>query len=331
MVNVYRGATMGSVYSDYSAVSSKPFVFSEYGYDDWDARILPDGAENQLMQMKSNLQLSAEIERHSVFNTLNGGVKSSVVCGGFLFQFVDHLAAESAGNSSAYDAFPGKTSNGPDGQADEEYRGLVSVGSGTPNQRIPKAAYYAIQDMWTTCQYPDPQRGNNQFQNAGFDWDLIGWSRKGWVDADWDTSDSQLNITNIQATAAGATTDLQIYQTGLDLSNTTHTYNLSFKAKTNVVGEERDINYYMVKTSGSWPPFTGAGKKMVHLTSDWQTFTTTFVPSSSFAGSAKMVLEFGAQNTSFVLDDFQLDGIVYGDPILSECTQTVAPTPAPTV
>ena len=317
LTNIYRGSTFGRTYYDYT--STKPLVLGEYGYDSWDSRI---NSENQEMQMKANLQLAEEIERHSVYNTLNGGQKTSILAGGFIYQLVDHWST-----FLPYDqqnVVDGSSNNSPDGQRDFEYWGILSANIGTPNARIPKDIYYALKDMWTSCDYLLPLREDNQFQNGAFDWDLSGWYRKGISKATWTTSNNILSITNIQPTA---TVDImELYQTGFDASATSYTY--SFKIRL-LSSTPRDITHYVTENPGMWPPLSSLGSQTTTTITvqapDWQIVTRTFTPSRVSTDDAKFVIRFGADTTPFEVTDFTMNGMIYSDSSLSLCTPVSAP------
>lgn len=165
-MQIYRGTTFGYFFSDYAAVSGKPLVISEYGFDSFDHannQPYPDNAAYQATVLSG---LWNEIANHA-----------SVCSGGCLFEYCDEWFRAPGGSDSTEDAGGWASGSMPDGAYDEEYFGINSIAPGSPNVLTPKAAYYSLQALWA------PQGSSPQIQigNPGFESPPIGTGPSAYV------------------------------------------------------------------------------------------------------------------------------------------------------
>jgi len=126
--NVYRGSSFGTLWSEWPAVSEKPFFLGEYGTDSHS-----NGADTFSRQALEVTQMATEV----VDNAAVSGVGPCV--GGVLFSFADEWWKYSSGTADAHDGIASWTAGG--GYADlgmqEEHFGIVTV------FRAKKSAYHA--------------------------------------------------------------------------------------------------------------------------------------------------------------------------------------------
>ena len=117
-LNVYTGASFGSLFEQWAARSQKPMYFGEYGADAFDTRI---GAENETYQADIVGTLTSEIHAHSV---RVGGVCT----GGMVFEFSDEWWKFSGGSWGGHDT-QSSWENGAyaDAGMQEEWWGLVRM------------------------------------------------------------------------------------------------------------------------------------------------------------------------------------------------------------
>lgn len=134
-VQVYRGDSFKTLFTDYAAASGKPLFVTEFGLDAYDARTGGEYPDNAAVQGAWLLKLWNEL-----------AANSPVASGGAVFEWCDEWWK--AGNSSLHNA--GGWANGafPDGQADEEWWGLHRVAAGSPNVLSPRAAYEVLRGEW---------------------------------------------------------------------------------------------------------------------------------------------------------------------------------------
>lgn len=161
-VNVYRGVSMDTFFSQYLAKSSLPLLVAEFGADAYSTLL---GREDQATQSSLVTTIWGQIERNSavsapshasvggvVFSWSDGwwkgkrGVSGSFGDGGDGGDFVQDTAADWTNN--AY----------PDPGMNEEWWGLVAI-STRPNIRSPRLVYYALRDLWANPP-PVPQSGS---------------------------------------------------------------------------------------------------------------------------------------------------------------------------
>lgn len=137
-MNVYRWDNPEDIFSEWSAVSSKPMYLSEAGADSY-------------MTVSKNSYAKGENEKaqaDATFNILDDVFKYRDICSGVtLFAFVDELWK--AGNNDSLDPggwAPNSSGVPYDGTANEEYWGIVNI------ERNKKAAYYVVKDKYNKLQ-----------------------------------------------------------------------------------------------------------------------------------------------------------------------------------
>ena len=151
-VQVYRGSSFGSLFSDYAAASDKPLVITEYGIDAYD-----DENKDEYENLVTPYQATYA---ESLWNEI---VANSDVCsGGSIMAYSDEWWKGKHGQTdsnhpSCPDADPYFHSacgyaNGahPDGYANEEWWGIMqTVDNGTsPDIMQPRTVYYTLQSLW---------------------------------------------------------------------------------------------------------------------------------------------------------------------------------------
>jgi hypothetical protein len=152
-VQVYRGLSFGSLFSDYAAISGKPLVITEYGIDAYDNRT---GNEYELtgppQQAIYAQALWTEIAAHS-----------DVCAGGSIMEYCDEWWKGKYGvTDAAHPACPdysasehstcGYSNPGvhPDRYANEEWWGIMRTwdNGAEPDTMQPRAAYCVLQSLW---------------------------------------------------------------------------------------------------------------------------------------------------------------------------------------
>jgi hypothetical protein len=143
-LQVYRGHSFGSLFSDYAARSSKPLVITEFGYDSFDGRqnaeylrqaALPaDAMENLWLEIKDNATITA---------------------GGCIFEYTDEWWKAGA----SYTQNTSTEWSGPfvDGEANEEWWGMFQIidNGNDPDLLVPRAMYYRLAAMWNPPNAPE--------------------------------------------------------------------------------------------------------------------------------------------------------------------------------
>ena len=170
-LNVYRGASFGTLFSQWQAASSKPFYLSEFGTDSFmtsptgytlpfaactsqanEAQVKA-GAENQAVQASFDAGLWSQIA-----GNLSASNSAQVCAGGVVFEFNDEIWKDGDYNVGL-GGLAGLTSNDtsyayynmdgfyvpgghPDNVANEEYFGIVNA------NRNPKQAFQSLQTLF---------------------------------------------------------------------------------------------------------------------------------------------------------------------------------------
>jgi hypothetical protein len=132
-VQIYRGASFGSLWTTLKTNTSKPAIMSEFGIDSWDNRT---GMENQTAQAYFDSKLFSEI------------VANNATCtGATVFQWMDGWWK---GGNSSVQLTTGSTCNGAanDGVCNSAWLGINSVSAGIPNIVTPKQAYFSLQTLF---------------------------------------------------------------------------------------------------------------------------------------------------------------------------------------
>ncbi|MCU0521705.1 MAG: hypothetical protein MUF84_13565 [Anaerolineae bacterium] len=156
-VQAYRGASFGSLFADYAAVSTKPLVITEYGIDAYD-----DGAGEEY-------ELHGPAHQALYAASLWGEIAAhrDVCAGGSLMAYSDEwwkgrVGQTDAAHSDCPDANAGyhsdcgfAMSSHPDGYANEEWWGMVrriDNGNGVDILQ-PRAVYGVLKSLWTRSLY----------------------------------------------------------------------------------------------------------------------------------------------------------------------------------
>ncbi len=154
-INSYLGEEgFGATWQKVRQTMNRPVVITEFGCDSYET----DKGPNEEMQSAYLVKNWEDI----IFNSAgNPGAGNSV--GGFVFEWLDewwkdtiNYFEDSPAHQTTRAVFPMPF---PDGYAQEEWFGIVGQGSGhaSPFQRVPKKAYFAIQEQWTS--HPEAGKG----------------------------------------------------------------------------------------------------------------------------------------------------------------------------
>ncbi|MDX1981258.1 MAG: DUF4082 domain-containing protein [Bryobacteraceae bacterium] len=157
-VNAYRGRTFTNLFGQWASISGKPLFLGEFGIDAFDAQA---NAVNEAAQADWNLSLFDDLMRN-----LSAADPAKTAIGGTVFVFADEWwkvtppGAQQAG---------GWTAPFPDGRADEEYFGLLTV------DRAPRLAFHTLKRVFVPGYVPPPRgityqllsRGNTAAMQAG--------------------------------------------------------------------------------------------------------------------------------------------------------------------
>ncbi|MEE2785800.1 MAG: glycoside hydrolase family 2 TIM barrel-domain containing protein, partial [Myxococcota bacterium] len=142
--NVYRYNSFGQppdeIFSQFRAITDKPFYVGEYGCDAWNTTT---GQLDEVAQATCNTGLAQRIVEQS---TLNGG--DSI--GGFLFEWNDEWWKVANGQVNMQESTPGGVPGAgpaPDARFNEEYWGIVDL------FRTPRQSYYLL------CPVENPMPG----------------------------------------------------------------------------------------------------------------------------------------------------------------------------
>ncbi len=154
--NVYRGASSRDLFDKVAQVLDRPFLYSEFGADAYDARRQREAATEQAGYLRAQWQ---EIYEHS-----HGKGRSGVAIGGLIFQWSDgwwkhgqttHLDIQDSTASWATAAYPHDFVEG-ENNMNEEWFGIAS--KDMPDARgvftvRPRPAYYLLQSAFTLDPY----------------------------------------------------------------------------------------------------------------------------------------------------------------------------------
>lgn len=136
--NVYRGFSLGNLYSDFSNISKKPLLLTEYGIDSLNNQ---NCTEHESVQSQWDLNLFREMVANS-----------QVTVGGSLMEYADEwwkgngssLKCLSAGSTnSTHDPAGYSTNAHPDGYSNEEWWGIMAVSDNgnAPDIMTPRQVY----------------------------------------------------------------------------------------------------------------------------------------------------------------------------------------------
>lgn len=146
--NVYRGDTFGTLFSEYTAASSRPLAILEYGIDAYDD-VNGDEYENI---GAPNQATYAE----SLWNEIKSN--SDVCIGGSIMEYSDEwwkgkhsLDKACPDNNPALHSTCGYSqAYSPDGYSNEEWWGIMRTNrTGTEGILEPRVIYYTLQELWT--------------------------------------------------------------------------------------------------------------------------------------------------------------------------------------
>lgn len=195
-LQVYRGDSFGSFFDEYAAVSTKPLIVTEFGYDAWNANA---GAE-----FSDNARLPADA-METLLNELKAN--AAIASGGCVFEYADEWWK--SGSPFTHDAPPGWPGPFADGEGNEEWWGVFRIvdNSSDPDILQPRAMFYRIAAMWNppltsepvTMETPDdfrftfdiPEHLRDQNWNIDYSENL-----QDWVSIAWGGSDSLLRPTH---------------------------------------------------------------------------------------------------------------------------------------
>lgn len=156
--NVYRGRSAGDLYATVKAQLGKPFVFTEFGADAFDARVLREDERTQASYLRDQWR---EIDTQTSGHGLAGNA-----IGGFVFQWSDgwwkHLQesgldvhdthASWANGGYPEDLVPGENN------MNEEWWGIMAKAPAPPGELsplYPRAAYFLLRDGFTLDPYAE--------------------------------------------------------------------------------------------------------------------------------------------------------------------------------
>jgi len=138
-VQTYRGTTMGTLFTEYAAASTKPLVLTEFGMDAYDHGAGAEYPNNAEFVGQTVAGLWGEI-----------AANSDIVAGGCVFEFGDEWWKSPGGSASAHDRGGFALGGLPDGFANEEWWGLHRVidnGAGLDTLE-PRSTVAALKAVW---------------------------------------------------------------------------------------------------------------------------------------------------------------------------------------
>jgi hypothetical protein len=152
-VQVYRGSSFGSLFTEYAAASAKPLVITEYGIDAYDDE---NDGEYEILGTPYQASYAEALWGEIVAN-------SDVCSGGAIMAYSDEWWKGKVGSTDpdhpgCPDYDPGfhsgcgyATGAHPDGYANEEWWGIVRPANNDtePDTLRPRTVYYTLQSLWT--------------------------------------------------------------------------------------------------------------------------------------------------------------------------------------
>jgi hypothetical protein len=152
-VQVYRGSSFGTLFSDYAAASRKPLVITEYGIDAYD-----DQNEDEYENIGIPFQATYA---ESLWDEI--AENSDVCSGGSIMAYSDewwkgkHGQTDSShqscpdSNPTVHSTCGYANSAHPDAYANEEWWGVMRTADNGANPDVmqPRAVYYTLQSLWT--------------------------------------------------------------------------------------------------------------------------------------------------------------------------------------
>ncbi len=154
-VQLYRGSSFGSFFSDYAIVSRKPLAVLEYGIDAYDNR---NGDEYEKIGTPYQATYAQSLWKEIVGS-------SNISSGGSIMAYSDEWWKGKHGHSypGCPDYDPSLHSNcgypagsHPDGYSNEEWWGIMRTKDNGSNPDImePRTAYYTLQSLWAVTNNP---------------------------------------------------------------------------------------------------------------------------------------------------------------------------------
>ncbi|MGH9396525.1 MAG: glycoside hydrolase family 2 TIM barrel-domain containing protein [Terriglobia bacterium] len=138
-LQIYRGNTFGTLFSQWQSISPKPMFLAEFGADAFASSTVlvtcPQGAVNEQAQVDWDLSLWNDLSKN-----LSAQDTSKVCLGGLVFEFEDEWWKVSPPDSQQTCGFA--SSGQPDGFANEEFFGIVDI------DRNPRQVYSALQNAF---------------------------------------------------------------------------------------------------------------------------------------------------------------------------------------
>lgn len=145
-LNIYRGDNFGTLFEEWRAVSNKPIFLSEFGTDSYrTSKYWPvKGQVDEQMQAEFMRRLWGSLQAE-----LDKGPGNSIALGGTVFEWVDEWWKVQQKHGGKIDRLdnngfptPWNRYSHPDGFANEEYFGIVSI------DRTPKPIYKVLQELF---------------------------------------------------------------------------------------------------------------------------------------------------------------------------------------
>jgi hypothetical protein len=148
--NIYRGSTFGALFTNYAAVSNKPFAILEYGIDSYDDQ---HGSEYETGGPPQQAIYDEGLSQELIAN-------ASIAVGGSVMAYSDEWWKGKYGETrtGCPEADPSvhgncgyATASQPDGYSNEEWWGIMrTVDNGdSPDIMQPRAVYDTLRALWT--------------------------------------------------------------------------------------------------------------------------------------------------------------------------------------
>lgn len=144
-VQTYRGTTLGTLFTEYAAASSRPLVLTEFGIDAFNATAGQPYPNNAEFVGTTVAGLWKEI-----------AANAASCAGGCVFEFGDEWW-KSPGSPSAHDAGGVSLPGLPDGFGNEEWWGLYAVADNgsLPDTLTPRATVASLRAAWAPPAAPE--------------------------------------------------------------------------------------------------------------------------------------------------------------------------------
>lgn len=146
-LNIYRGNSFGTLFSQWASITEKPMFVGEYGTDAFRTLgALPAGLVDETMQRDWSIALWDEL-----FGHLSANVPEAVAIGGVFFEFTDEwwkVALSEGGSPFVQDTGGTTFAEHPDEIGNEEFFGLADI------DRNPRLLYTALQEAFEETYQP---------------------------------------------------------------------------------------------------------------------------------------------------------------------------------